>query len=151
MHLIPILGSQFLLQTLPLYFFQTDLRLDVDPPVFSGFLAAAAAFGSAIRRDFTMTDLSLGEIRLHFHHGDQVITVLGTAVHEASGEYKTQKEFELLKHHHDMVTILGKTFHKLFADQIKTWDGQPEVFDRFETTVDLILGSETRFLERDIL
>ncbi|MHA2368076.1 MAG: hypothetical protein ACXADX_04585, partial [Candidatus Hodarchaeales archaeon] len=72
---------------LPL-FFQTDLRLEVDPTIFAGFLAAAASFGQAARADLIMTDLSLGELRLHFHMGEKALTVLGTKV---EGQAETEK------------------------------------------------------------
>lgn len=136
---------------LPLYFFQTDLRLEVDPTLFSGFLAAAASFGQAVRADLVMTDLSLGELRLHFHYGKKAITVLGTKIEGYEQSEKAIKEFENLQRYQKLAETLGNSFHQLFSNKIDNWDGRVDAFDDFETTVDLVLGSETQFMERKLL
>ncbi|MFQ5976915.1 MAG: hypothetical protein ACE5OZ_02140 [Candidatus Heimdallarchaeota archaeon] len=136
---------------LPLYFFQTDLQLEVDPTLFSGFLTAAASFGQLVRSDLVMTDLSLGELRLHFHHGEKAITVLGTKLEGHENTKKAIAEFKNLQRYQKLAETLGNSFHQLFNKKIDSWDGRVDAFDDFETTIDLILGSETQFMERELL
>jgi hypothetical protein len=136
---------------LPLYFFQTDLRLEVDPTLFAGFLSAAAAFGNTVRADLVLTDLSLGELRLYFYQGEKALTVLGAKFEGYSESERVIKEFENLPRYQKLVKVLGNSFHQLYGDKIDLWDGKMDAFDDFETTIDLILKKETRFLEHKFL
>ncbi len=135
---------------LPL-FFQTDLRLEVDPTIFAGFLAAAASFGQAARADLVMTDLSLGELRLHFHMGEKALTVLGTKVEGQAETEKIITEFKDLPRYQKLAKLLSDSFHQIYDNEIDNWDGRVDTFDDFETTIALILGSEARLMEHEFL
>ena len=136
---------------LPLYFFQNDLHLEMDPTLFSGFLAAAASFGQAVRGDSPMTDLNLGELRLHFHYGPKVITILGTTISGYSESEKTIIDFTQLQRYHELTAMLGKSFHQVYGETIDNWDGSLDTFNDFYKTINLILGPETRFVEKEFL
>ncbi|MFX0115243.1 MAG: roadblock/LC7 domain-containing protein [Candidatus Hodarchaeota archaeon] len=125
---------------LPLYFSQlTDLYFEVDPTLFSGFLAAMASFSRAVRKDFQLVDLGLGNLRLFFDHGEIVITIIGILTHDISSKKLSR---QMIENYHKIVALLGQSFHKSFAAKIEGWDGDPNAFTAFKQTTDLVLGVE---------
>ncbi len=137
---------------LPLYFDQyTDLHLEVDPALFSGFLAAMASFSRAVRKDFQLMDVGLGEIRLFFDHGAKAITIVG--VLSSPKEEKQASEIEIsekIKNHREIVSILNKQFHKNYNTLIDEWDGNPQAFESFKLTAETVLGSEVYSTDRTL-
>ncbi|MFQ5977460.1 MAG: hypothetical protein ACE5OZ_04940 [Candidatus Heimdallarchaeota archaeon] len=134
---------------LPLFFCQlTELHFEVDPTLFSGFLAAMASFSQTVRRDFQLQDLGLGELRLFFDHGEKAITIIGILTQGITTE---KIRGEILENYRRIVSLLGQSFHKSFNAQIDNWDGDPTTFKAFEQTLDLVLGvdgfSREKYLE----
>jgi len=125
---------------LPLYFSElTNLRLEVDPTLFSGFLAAMSSFSRAVRDDFQLLDLGLGELRLFFNHGEKVITIVGVLTEESS---ETPIDDKMIEDYRKRVALLGNYFHMTFSNEVDQWDGNQETFNSFKETQDLVLGAE---------
>jgi hypothetical protein len=133
---------------LPLYFSQlTELHLEVDQTLFAGFLAAMASFSRAVRRDFQLKDLGLGEFRLFFDHGEKVITIIGILPPKSSTD---QINGNLVKNYQRLAYLLGKSFHDAFATQVDDWQGDPFTFEKFKEIANSVLGHEGYSLERHI-
>lgn len=133
---------------LPLYFSQlTDLHLEVDQTLFSGFLAAMASFSRAVRRDFQLKDLGLGDIRLFFDHGEKVITIIGILPQKSPID---QINGKMVKNYQRLAYLLGKSFHDTFASQVDNWKGDPFTFKTFKEIANSVLGYEGYSLERHI-
>ncbi|MHA2271286.1 MAG: hypothetical protein ACXACI_05445 [Candidatus Hodarchaeales archaeon] len=133
---------------LPLYFSQlTDLHLEVDHTLFSGFLAAMASFSRAVRRDFQLKDLGLGDIRLFFDHGEKVITIIGILPPKSSTD---QINGKMVKNYQRLAYLLGKSFHDTFAAEVDDWQGDSFTFNKFKEVTNSVLGYEGYSLERHI-
>lgn len=123
---------------LPLFFCQlTEFYFEVDPTLFSGFLAAMSSFSQTVRTDFQLQDLGLGELRLFFDHGEKIITIIGILTQKISTE---KISGEIVENYRRIVSLLGKSFHKAFNAQIDNWDGDPSTFKAFKQTIDRVLG-----------
>jgi hypothetical protein len=133
---------------LPLYFSQlTDLYFEVDPTLFSGFLAAMASFSRAVRKDFQLVDLGLGNLRLFFDHGEKTITIIGILTQDIPSKRLSR---QMIENYRKIVVLLGQSFHKSFAAKIDGWDGNPSAFTAFKQTIDIVLGVEGYSREKQL-
>ncbi len=135
---------------LPLYTSQMELEIDLDISLFAGFLAAATSLGPTLRSDFKLTDLNLGALRLIFHLGPLVTTVLGWVPQQTYEPERMVEDDQRLPYFNQLADIIGNAFQQQFQDQIITWDGHSQAFERFDPTIKAIVGTDHLLLEKKL-